>query len=255
LTDPTYAIYLDLDGVMADYDAGIRRLGFKPGRVHEERLNRSGTDDPFKRSMYEAIRGTDFYRALPFMPGALDLYRAVASADPIILTAAPKFGATEDDYHLNPHWLGAAYHKRAWVEERLLPAALPGGGSIWDTWRSGHSRISLTDERFICTTSVRKQQFINRKHSDHQILIDDRRDNCVRWARAGGVAILHTDAATTRTALFHYLDPGARPPAVPDGQGALWHRQRWLHLRARRRPHLGRDRVRELPGKLRTLGR
>lgn len=194
MTDPTYAIYLDLDGVMADYDAGIRSLGFKPDPAKKIDLNRSGTDNPFKRSMYEAIRGTDFYRALPFMPGALDLYRAVAPAEPIILTAAPKFGATEDDHHLNPHWLGAAYHKRAWVEERLLPAALPGEGSIWDTWRPGHSRVPLADERFICTTSVRKQQFINRKHSDHQILIDDRRDNCVRWARAGGVAILHTSA-------------------------------------------------------------
>lgn len=232
-----YAIYLDLDGVMADYDAGIRSLGFLPDPAKKNDLNRSGTDDPFKRSMYEAIRGTDFYRKLPFMPGALGLYRAISQANPIILTAAPKFGATEDDYFLNPYWLGAAYHKRAWVESRLLPAVMgkimddffddeeaPAVVSIYD--KQG---IPLADERFICTTSARKQQFINRKHSDHQILIDDRRDNCVRWARAGGAAILHTDPATTQTALFHYLDPGARrlrfqtveAPGCPDRRGML----------------------------------
>lgn len=202
-----YAIYLDLDGVKADYDAGIRRLGFAPDPAKKNTLNRSGTQDPFKRAMYDAIQGTDFYRTLPLMPGAVKLYRAVQLAKPIILTAAPKFGASEDDYHLNPHWLGAAYHKRWWVENRLLPEALPYTVEKWGKLTTLHEDcIPIEDERFICTTSARKQEFIGRKHSDHQILIDDRRDNCVRWARAGGIAILHVDADTTIESLQDYLD-------------------------------------------------
>lgn len=192
-----FAIYLDLDGVLADYDAGIRKLGFQPDDKRKN-LNRSGTNDPFKRSMYDAIKGTDFYRKLPFMPSAGYLYKACSAANPIILTASPKFGATEDDYFLNPYWLGAAYHKRAWVEEALLPFA---------TANPSLGRVAIPDERFICTTSVRKQEFIGRKHSAHQILIDDRRDNCVRWARAGGVAIFHTSAQTSIAALDAYQDP------------------------------------------------
>lgn len=200
-----YAIYLDLDGVAADYDGGIRRQGFKPDPTKKNDLNRSGSNDPFKRAMYEAIKGTAFYRDLPLLPGAARLYRAIQRANPIILTAAPKFGASEEDYYLNPHWLGAAYHKRWWVENRLLPEALPVEVEKWGqkSWVQ-EDHIAIEDERFICTTSARKQEFIYRKHSDHQILIDDRRDNCVRWARAGGIAILHVDADTTIDTLTVY---------------------------------------------------
>lgn len=171
--------------------------------------NRSGSDDPFKRTMYDAIQGTDFFRTLPLLPGAVEIYQAVKDANPIILTAAPKFGATEDNYHQNPHWLGAAYHKRWWVEHILLPQALPYKDVAWGMERTNyHDSISIPDERFICTTSFRKQEFIGRKHSDHQILIDDRRDNCVRWARAGGVAILHTNPRLTLAAIAAYRAGG-----------------------------------------------
>lgn len=204
-----YAIYLDLDGVLADYDAGIRRLGLIPDPTKKNDLNRSGTKDPFKRKMYEAIQGTDFYRSLPLMGGAVELYRAVRLANPIILTAAPKFGGTEEDYFVNPYWLGAAYHKRVWVEHVLLPQALPRRVERWGKMTDVHDdRIAIEDERFICTTSARKQEFMWRRHSDHQILIDDRRDNCVRWARSGGIAILHTQATTTILALEDYVAGG-----------------------------------------------
>jgi hypothetical protein len=214
------AIYLDLDGVVADYDAGIRRQGFSPDPAKKNELNRSGSNDPFKRAMYDAIQGTNFYRWLPYMPGAVKLYQGIAAADPIILTAAPKFGATEEDYFLNPYWLGAAYHKRGWVEHMLLPDALPRHVVKWGMLTTQHeTHIAIPDERFICTTSSRKHEFIGRKKSDHQILIDDRRDNCVRWARAGGVAILHTSADLTLEALADYKngDPGATFALVPGG--------------------------------------
>lgn len=195
-----YAIYLDLDGVMADYDAGIRELGFVPDPSKKNELNRSGTKDPFKRVMYEAIQGTDFYFTLPFMRGAVDLYRRVEAHEPIILTAAPKFGASEDDYFVNPHWLGAAYHKRRWVEDVLL-RAVQERNTARGIYGGIDKRVPIPDERFVCTTSARKQDFLGRKHSEHQILIDDRRDNCVRWARAGGVAILHKHCDETIDAL------------------------------------------------------
>lgn len=195
---PDMVVYLDLDGVFADYDAGIRRLGFNPDPALAKELNRSGSHNPLKREMYEAIRGTDFYAHLPILPGALDIYRCVASLQPIILTAAPKFGATEDDFHVNPHWLGAAYHKRRWVEETLLPQALPRFDMAWGMHRTHHpDRIPIEDERFICTTSARKQQFIHRRHGPTQILVDDRIANCRAWAAAGGEAIYHIDPDNT----------------------------------------------------------
>ena len=191
LTD--LAIYVDLDGVLADYDAGIRRLGFDIDPSVKNDLNRSGTDNPLKRQMYEAIKGTSFYAGLPLMPDALKLWSGIRRADPIITTAAPKFGATEENYYLNPYWLGAAYHKRRWMEEGFLP-------SVYAT-----PRAPLADERFICTTSARKSEFMHRKKSPHQILIDDRIANCVAWVEAGGYAHLYDGNADKALRFIHNL--------------------------------------------------
>lgn len=178
------AIYCDMDGVIADYDGGIRAMGFDIDPKIKNDLNRSNTKNPLKRAMNERIRGTNFYRQLPLMPEALKLWEGIADLDPIIVTASPKFGATEDNYYLNPYWLGAAYHKRGWMEEVFLPQTLG-----MDT------RVPLPDDRFICTTSARKSEFMYRKRAPHQVLIDDRKSNCLDWAAAGGYAILYNGNA------------------------------------------------------------
>jgi len=203
-----YAIYLDLDGVLADYNKGMERFGYFIDPSVKLDLNRSGTSHPLKREMYETVKGTDFYFTLPLLPGAVDLYAAVAAADPIILTAAPKFGGTEDDYFLNPYWLGAAYHKRRWVECHLLrevEAARADEDAHTRPWDS----VPIPDGRFVCTTSARKWQFMNRKHSDHQILIDDRIDNVRTWAEKGGIGILHVDSPTSIRALRELYEPAS----------------------------------------------
>lgn len=194
-----FAIYLDLDGVLADYAAGIVNMGFE----HDPSLNRSshllpGSGSARKREMYEAVKGTTFYANLPLMPGAVDLYNACFPAYPVILTAAPKFGAGDDDYYVNPHWLGAAFHKRNWVETVLLPAAAEARKTLMQkVFGAVVSRYHIPDDRFVCTTSSRKHHFMHRKHSDHQILIDDRTDNIGAWRDAGGIGILHTSVADT----------------------------------------------------------
>lgn len=200
----TKAVYFDLDGVMADYDGGFRRD--HPDIKLDPSLNRSshllpGSGSAKKREAYERIKGTTFYADLPILPGAERLYATAYEAHPIILTAAPKFGATEEDYFLNPHWLGAAYHKRNWVECILLPSVvnhslmpIPTDTKVIFRQDGSVERIRLPDERFICTTSARKYQFMHRKHSDHQILVDDRPDNIEAWVKAGGIGIQHTDA-------------------------------------------------------------
>ena len=191
-----FSIALDLDGVLADTDAGIRNFGFNPDGV--SLLPGSGSAE--KRAMYEAVKGTTFYAHLPLMPGATKLYNFCRPATPIILTAAPKFDGTNEEYYLNPHWLGAAYHKRNWVETVLLPKAAMERWPVWKQLSKGlfdhesTQRRRIADERFICTTSARKHEFMHRKHSDHQILIDDRTDNIEAWQAAGGIGILYKNA-------------------------------------------------------------
>ncbi len=198
-----FVFYLDLDGVMADYETGIQAYGFEPDpELNKSTVLLSGTGNVKKRERYEAIKGTTFFAELPLLPGALDIYAECAKhCDPVILTAAPKFDGTEEDYYLNPHWLGAAYHKRWWVEHVLLPKAHYHGSNFGKKFIQHLSmvnrRLHIEDERFICTTSSRKHEFMHRKHGKHQVLIDDRPSNIAAWANAGGIGILHTDAEST----------------------------------------------------------
>lgn len=212
-----FTIYWDMDGVVADYVGGMRALGgmaadqYTEDRI--EMLNRSGTQSSEKRAAYDMIKGTDFYYRLPILPGSVGLYRKYRDHNPHVLTASPKFGATETDYYVNPFWLGAQYNKRRWMEEVFLPQVEHPNA------RSEVPRVPMADDRFICTISVKKHSFINRHHTEHQVLVDDRRDNCVDWARAGGIAIMHVSPLQTDAAL-EALISGSREGFISVSHGA-----------------------------------
>ena len=76
-------LYLDCDGVLADFDAGAEAiLGLKP-RAFEQRYNIG--------KMWAKLAGApDFYGTLPLMPGAMELFEAVRHLNPIILTGLPR---------------------------------------------------------------------------------------------------------------------------------------------------------------------
>uniref|UniRef100_A0AB74ULL4 Uncharacterized protein n=1 Tax=Caulobacter phage BL57 TaxID=3348355 RepID=A0AB74ULL4_9VIRU len=122
-----FAIYLDMDGVLADFDAGIKRLGFEPDPEYNKSSH--AMDDEanlWKQGMYRKIEGTDFFETLPFMPGAVDLYTAVFEADPIILTASPKFGATDEDFLIHPTGWARPMPSGAGSRRRCFPRRSPG---------------------------------------------------------------------------------------------------------------------------------
>lgn len=75
-------LFLDCDGVLADFDAGAMEiLGLSP-RAFEERHGR--------HEFWRQIAGAkDFYARLPLMSDARTLFGAVAHLDPIILTGLP----------------------------------------------------------------------------------------------------------------------------------------------------------------------
>lgn len=93
-------LFLDCDGVLADFDSGARAvLGGLSPREFEARHS--------KREFWRRLARTkDFYATLPMMPDAQLLFDAVAHLRPTILTGLP-LGT----------W--AAPQKLAWAEEHF----------------------------------------------------------------------------------------------------------------------------------------
>lgn len=90
-------LYLDLDGVMADFDAHFPAVF---GLDH-----RSMADD----AMWQTINAhPTYFRDMPPCPGAVEFYREIAHLDPIVLTACPR-----------TNYANAALQKRQWVREHL----------------------------------------------------------------------------------------------------------------------------------------
>jgi 5'(3')-deoxyribonucleotidase len=76
-------LFLDCDGVLADFDAGAREvLGGMTPRQFEDRYS--------KREFWRRLAQTpDFYAGLPLMKDARVLFDAVAHLNPTILTGLP----------------------------------------------------------------------------------------------------------------------------------------------------------------------
>ena len=92
-------IYLDCDGVLADFDKGAERvLGLHP-RAFEKRHGLG----PFWKRLATA---DGFFENLEPLPDAYELYEAVRHLDPIILTGLPR-----------GNW--AEPQKRRWAEKHF----------------------------------------------------------------------------------------------------------------------------------------
>ncbi|MDB5475601.1 MAG: hypothetical protein JWP49_1112 [Phenylobacterium sp.] len=76
-------IYLDCDGVLADFDKGAEAIFGMPPRVFEKRF---GPREFWKR----LAAAEDFFGSLPPMADGQQLYEAVRHRAPIILTGLPR---------------------------------------------------------------------------------------------------------------------------------------------------------------------
>ena len=78
----TRTLYLDCDGVLADFDGGVQRLsGLSPDQL----TDRDGVGGFWKR----LARAEGFYEHLDPLPGAHQMVDAVRHLDPVILTGLP----------------------------------------------------------------------------------------------------------------------------------------------------------------------
>jgi hypothetical protein len=122
----TARLFLDCDGVLADFDEGARRLfGMSPASFEAKHGRRE-----FWRRIAKA---PNFYGTLPEMPDARELFDAVVHLKPTILTGLPL-----------GNW--AAPQKIAWAAEHF-----PGVAIITCMARDKHKHMApgdvLVDDR------------------------------------------------------------------------------------------------------------
>ena len=144
-----YKIYVDMDGVLVDFDGGYEKLTGITTRAADEK-----GPEFFWKPISKA--GAKWWITLNWMPDGKQLWDYVKKYNPELLSAPSREEASK---------LG----KRVWVKREL-----PG-------------------VKLILRSADKKQEFA----SPNSILIDDREKNIEQWKSAGGVGILHTDAAST----------------------------------------------------------
>ena len=157
-------IYYDMDGVMADFDRGVKELlGLEP---IDQGNHTAEQDDVMFARMREVGH---FYGKLEPIPGSIELFGEVFAkyGDRCrILSGIPKPSRGIDT---------AAEDKREWVR-RLLPE-----GVIVNT-----------------VLRVEKPKFVTCKND---YLIDDFTKNIAEWENAGGTGVLCRDAVDLRARL------------------------------------------------------
>jgi len=99
---PEYKLYVDLDGVLADFEGGVKRaIG-----VYPTELDRS--------DLWKQIYQTpDFFTNLGWHPGGRELWQQIARLHPTVLTGLP---GTKHDPQTS---VEGERQKRAWVAKML----------------------------------------------------------------------------------------------------------------------------------------
>jgi len=147
----TNTFYLDMDGVVADWESAAAQYFGRPVRLRGQPNNTPGEWESIKTQ-------TRFYRSLPLMPRVGELvdlarrYRDGLGWNLLFLTAVPK----NDDMP----W--AFYDKVLWAQEHFPDIPVHFGPHSWDK----HKHCKAGD-----------------------ILVDDRTSNCREWIAAGGLAV------------------------------------------------------------------
>ena len=154
-------IYLDMDGVLADFDRGVNEMCQM--KAASQNRDRNPQHDDL---MWEKIRETDhFYDRLELMPGAKAMFDRIYEKYGErceILTGIPK-------------------------PERGIVTAGPDKITWMKRCLSDRIRVNI----------VLRKQKLEKCEGPESVLIDDREDTIRDWRNAGGTGILHTSAENT----------------------------------------------------------
>ena len=155
MEDAKPTVYLDMDGVLADFFGGVEKLY---GVQHWKQLTSDKTKD-LKKEVIDRITGTDFFATLPKFPtadGLIDLVKKFTGGT-FSINTSPLRGDHEN----------SGKYKKVWISNNIEAPA----------------EIVVTG---------RKETYAKDKASGTpNILVDDRPVNIQKWQAAGGYGILY----------------------------------------------------------------
>ena len=148
-----YKVYLDMDGVLADFDQRFRDISGMEPREFENKYGKKAFWD-----LIDEENKVKFWVGIPTMPGAADLVDAVKEYNYELLTSP---SAKKQSY------LG----KILWVKNHI--------GDVF----SSKPRINFK--------KAKEKHLVKPQLAKTDILIDDREDTIGRWNTAGGTGIVY----------------------------------------------------------------
>ena len=148
-----YKVYLDMDGVLADFDQRFRDISGMEPREFENKYGRKAFWD-----LIDEENKVKFWVGIPTMPGAADLVDAVKDYNYELLTSP---SAKKQSY------LG----KILWVKNHI--------GDVFPS----KPRINFK--------KAKEKHLVKPQLAKTDILIDDREDTIGRWNVAGGTGIVY----------------------------------------------------------------
>jgi hypothetical protein len=183
-----FSIYCDLDGVLVDFNEGVKRL------------NRGkGADELPRQQLWGSIARADhFFLTLPWTKDGKDLWSAIIQNGyyPSILTGIPFVKGSREEKFL-------------WCERELKYAFDDSGQEVifnhvdYASPRNSHQRKSGSMKKGNHIVNVITCWSSN-KHFEsgtQRVLIDDREDIGLKWSAKGGIFIHHVTAAATIAAM------------------------------------------------------
>ena len=153
MTQKKPTIYLDMDGVIADFFGGVEQMY---GVNHWKQLTSDKTKD-LKQEVINRISGSDFFATLPKFPTAdqlIDMIKKFTGGKFSILTSPLK-----GDHENSAKW------KKVWINQNIE--------------QPEETIVTGRKEKYAVTDGVQN------------ILIDDRPVNIERWTGRGGYGILY----------------------------------------------------------------
>ena len=155
MKDTTPTVYLDMDGVLADFFGGVEKMY---GVEHWKQLTNDKTKD-LKKEVIDRITGTNFFATLPKFDSADSLIDTVKkfTGGNFSINTSPLRGDHEN----------SAKYKKLWIS----------------------NNIEQPDD--IVVTGRKETYAKDKGTGTPNILIDDRPVNIQRWQAAGGYGILY----------------------------------------------------------------